>query len=593
MTRNRETEAQVILVNQILSEDYYVLPPDDDVVRLGELVRTYYIFLNKHFPQAIAEAWTYIYDLLGFPLEMEDQNLRPCYDAFDALYDRGYIIGRELAKAGRDFDEIYHLILNDGSRLLESSSVASKFGVLTDYVRKYVDFSFAAERGGSFAANLEHYVAANHEQCSTCGSEFDTNLWMAADVPPNIKVQYFSNRLEGGSAREPKRRVCAICRIQYILDKLCYNVVRDTKTVFIHLYPTSFFTDTFIHAFRHAQESFRHPDFASVLLKNDEALRRYREETRLTLSFIRTKVNGNPLPKFSEAVGNILTIPVNAPGDNDTEQMLFALENALLYQRFLGCRAVLTDSSIPLFSGNEFSHFFVDNIPPAFRGWLPNNNLNSEATQLAFDQLLKLHQVRSEIGSIETRDLVKLIRSLNRDALELYYVAHKLIKNVKAGQDALQFTIMRKTAAPIATVVAQKGGEPIMSHIKDLARIAWDGRLKGESLKDNSLAKPLDVAFESLERWNKDRETSEEARAIMSKEIARAIERLNPRFFGLTKLEKIAEFVNILFDRIYSEVYQGHLYELLENQKRIRAAYLYFIADMIPRSEKTKEEQQS
>ena len=95
-----------------------------------------------------------------------------------------------------------------------------------------------------------------------------------------------------------------------------------------------------------------------------------------------------------------------------------------------------------------------------------------------------------------------------------------------------------------------------MSHIKELARIAWEGRLKGDSLKDNALAKPLDVAFDSLERWQHERETEEEARAIMSKDIARAIERLDPRFFGATKLENISQFVKVLFDQIYKEVYQ-------------------------------------
>ena len=131
-----------------------------------------------------------------------------------------------------------------------------------------------------------------------------------------------------------------------------------------------------------------------------------------------------------------------------------------------------------------------------------------------------------------------------------------------------------------------------MSYIKELARIAWEGRLKGDSLKDNSLAKPLDGAFDRLDRWN-ERENEEEARAIMSKDIARAIERLDPRFFGATKLENISQFVKVLFDQIYKDVYQGNLFDLLENRKRIRSGYLYFITEMIPKRDREKEEQQS
>ena len=584
---------QVKLLDEILDAETYLLPPDDDAIRLGELVRTYYIFLNKHFSETVADAWLHIYGLLDLPLDVEDTTYREQYALFNALWDRGYIIGRDLYNAGREFDEIYELIVQDGTQFLETLETESEFGLLVDYVLKYVDFNFVADRERGFDTNLKRYVENNHVQCGTCGSEFDTTLWMKPDVPANIKVQQFSNRLEAGSSREPKRRVCSVCRIQYMLDKLCYNVGGSTATFFIHLYPISFFTDVFIRAFQRAQENFQNPDFPSVFLKTDDVLRNYQEKTQLELTFSRTKVNGNPLPKFSEALGNILTIPVNTPGNNYTENILFAIENALLYQRFLGCRAVLTDSSIPLFSSDEFSHLFIDHIPPAFRGWLPNNNLNSEMTQQAFEQLLKLHTIRSKIGSIDTDDLVRLIRSLNYDALELYYVTHRMIKREQAGNEPRQFATVRDTAQLIAEIVAQKGGETIMSHIKELARIAWEGRLKGDSLKDNSLAKPLDVAFDSLERWQSEHETEEEARAIMSKEVARAIERLNKRFFGVKKLENISQFVTVLFDQIYKGVYQGNLLNLLENRKRIRAGYLYFITEMIPKRDRDKEEQQS
>ena len=376
---------QRALLDEILDAETYRLPPDDDAIRIGELVRTYYIFLNKHFSDTVADAWLHIYGLLELPLNAEDTTYRERYALFNALWDRGYIIGRDLYNVGREFDEIYELIVQDGTQFLETLETESEFGLLVDYVLKYIDFNFIVDRERDFDTNLKRYVEANHVQCSTCGSEFDTTLWMKPDVPANIKVQQFSNRLEGGSSREPKRRVCSVCRTQYMLNKLCYNVGGSTATFFIHLYPISFFTDVFIQAFQRAQQNFEHPDFPSVFLKTDDALRNYQEKTQLELTFSRTKVNGNPLPKFSEALGNILTIPVNTPGNNHTENLLFAIENALLYQRFLGCRAVLTDSSIPLFSGDEFSHLFIDHIPPAFRGWLPDNNLNSDMTQQAFE----------------------------------------------------------------------------------------------------------------------------------------------------------------------------------------------------------------
>ena len=196
----------------------------------GELIRTYYIFLNKHFSETVTDAWLHIYRLFELPLDAEDTTYRKQYALFNALWDRGYIIGRDLYNVGRGFDEIYELIVQDGTQFLETLETESEFGLLVDYVLKYVDFSFVTDRDRGFDTNLKRYVQDNHVQCSTCGSEFDTALWMKPDVPANIKVQQFSNRLEGGSSREPKRRVCSVCRTQYMIDKLCYNVGSGTAT---------------------------------------------------------------------------------------------------------------------------------------------------------------------------------------------------------------------------------------------------------------------------------------------------------------------------------------------------------------------------
>ncbi|MXY27920.1 type I-D CRISPR-associated protein Cas10d/Csc3, partial [Candidatus Poribacteria bacterium] len=565
------------LLEETLNAETYLLPPDDDTIRLGELVRTYYVFLKDHFFTNAEDIWKRIYGLLELPLNTEDTVYQERYELFEARRGRGYMVGLDLYNAGLGFNEIYELIVQDGTQLLRTLETKSEFGVLVDYVHKYIDFDFIDDREKSFNENLKRYVEDNHVQCSTCGSEFDTALWMTSDVSANIKVQQFSNRLQGGSSGEPKRRVCSVCRAQYMLDKICYNATRSTSTFFIHLYPPSFFTDGLIKAFRKAYNKFRDPDFPSVYIKTYDAFRIYRETAHLVLPISKTKNNGNPIPEFSEALGNILTIPVNTPGQNNhTENILFAIKNALLYQRFLGCRAVLTDSSIPLFSPDEFSHFFIDHIPAAFRGWLPKNDLDSNMTKQVFDQLINLHNIQVKIGSFETDDLVRLIRSLNYDPLELYYVTHKMIKREHADEQK-QFTIVRNTAEPIANIVAMKGEKPIMIHIQELARIAWEGSLRGDTLNDTSLARAIDVAFKSLKRWSRvqKHEDKEVARAILSQDIERAIKRTDEQYFGKKKLSSISQFVTVLFDRIYEKDYQGNLTDLLDNRNRIRAAYLH------------------
>ena len=575
------------LIDEILSnEDTYLFPPHEDAIQLGEMVRTYYIFLSKHYFKKPANAWEHIYSLLKLPSVTEGATCHQQYAIFDTLYDRGYIIGRDLYNADRDFDEIYELIVRDGSQILADSQAkletpqsGGEFGIVVDYIRKYVDFDFSINRRVNFATNLKRYVKDNHVQCSTCGSEFDTEDWKKANVPANIKVQQFSNRLKGGASSEPIRHVCGVCRIQYMLDKLCYNVTKNTTTFFIHLYPPSFFTDVLINAFKAVQERLLNADFSSICLNTSKVFRTYEKDGKLELEFNWEKDEGNPLPEFSEALGNILTIPVNAPGDNHTEKVLFAVENALIYQRFLGCRAVLTDSSIPLFSSTD-NHLFVDHIPPALRGWLPNNSFNNKETQLVFKQLQHLCEIQAKIESDDYTDLVRLIRTLNSDTLELYYVTYRMIKRKHAKNEQKQFTTVRNIAEPIANIVAMKGEKPIMIHIQELARIAWEGSLRGDTFSDTSLARALDVAFKSLKRWSRvqEHETKEVARAILSQDIERAIKRTTEEpYFGKKKLSNISQFVTVLFDRIYEEDYQGNLTNFLDNRNRIRAAYLHFI----------------
>ena len=62
------------------------------------------------------------------------------------------------------------------------------------------------------------------------------------------------------------------------------------------------------------------------------------EHQRVEPKFSAAKRNGFPLPKFSEIQGNQLIFPINCMGKNESERFLFALENALLMQRYLGCK---------------------------------------------------------------------------------------------------------------------------------------------------------------------------------------------------------------------------------------------------------------
>ena len=108
------------------------------------------------------------------------------------------------------------------------------------------------------------------------------------------------------------------------------------------------------------------------------------EEGDLKFATGPTKVNGISVPQFSEAVSNTPTLPLNAPGENYSQQFLFALTHALMIADFFGCRVVLSRTPFPLLS-NEYMadhalNFFVDSVPLNLRWLLPTNEYRSIET---------------------------------------------------------------------------------------------------------------------------------------------------------------------------------------------------------------------
>src|SRR5260370_37815706 len=105
-----------------------------------------------------------------------------------------------------------------------------------------------------FGESLRQYASKRqYEQCCHCGAALKASEWISVQVPKSIGVQIFSNRLEGGSPREPKRNVSAVCRAQYILEKLAWRSHGDRQGAkqvpfYLHLFPYAFFTQQLLRA---------------------------------------------------------------------------------------------------------------------------------------------------------------------------------------------------------------------------------------------------------------------------------------------------------------------------------------------------------
>ena len=120
--------------------------------------------------------------------------------------------------------------------------------------------------------------------------------------------------------------------------------------------------------------------------------------------------------------------------------------------------------------------------------------------------------------------------------------------------------------------------------LQGLAQIAWEGGLRGRSLKKNSLMAPLDEIFKKLGHHSEAADM-EVLRAAAVEDIFEHLERIADQEYrpGRRKWEATQSFVNGFFEEIHEGVYAGKLQKLLADEKLLRSAYMFYVREQIPR----------
>jgi CRISPR-associated protein Csc3 len=577
-----------------------VCPSSQEAIGAGELLRSYYIFLSDHFPKQIGDPWCYLYRWLKI-----SEETTPFYDLLDPRYQRAYVITGDL---GLSTEALYDSILEDGRRLMggveqREDGALGDFAALTGYAARHITFSFETEQRIDFAVALQTYVEANHHQCCHCGSEFKTSSWMAQHVPADIAVQSFSNRLPGGWMREPKKNICLVCRAQFILEKLNRLSVKNVKTFYLHLYPYTFYTDVFLKALCDKVNALLATETTVIMLRSDDALREDFSDSSGSLRLISRTKAGKPhtfglaLPQYSGFVSNIIIFPMNCPGENDAEQFLFALQNALVMQRFLGCEAVLTSSPVSPVGRDAFDDFLVDGIPLGFEGLLSKPNLDRQAMDELLGSMAALVRLRSELYNPEREEnvILALVRAMaDPSRLAVFHEADRMVdlraRSGGASAEQRRWRGIAITQGILSDVkIAAKGG-PIMQALTELAKMGWRDRIIGRSLERNSLLKPFDMMLDAL-KGKSDAFDLNTLKAALVEDIFRHLEVIASQEYkpGRTKREKVKDYVDLFFTGILEGVYRGNINRLLNDEKGLRSAYLFYLREQIPLKEREDE----
>lgn len=576
-----------------------------DRLRQAEMVRTYYIFLEDHYAATVGDTWRRIYTLLELPEERWD-----FYAFFDARWARAYVLSRDLRLAE---EELYHRLEVDGASLMTGQSAADdpNVALFVEYLKIYTIFGRGTEPDLGAGAQLSQYVSNQHRQCVYCSGPFPTDKWMSADVRSDITVQTFSNRLRGGGG-EPKKYICAICQLQFLLEKLNYQEIRGEKTLYLHLFPYSFLTGPFIQGLKGTIQNIVTEDGAlhALNMNASEAVEEYLQNRTVTPTF-RSRTNkdrpqpyGLYLPQFADTVGNLLIFPINPAGDNDTERFLFALWNALILQRHLGVKVLLSDTAVPPFNKDDFPDLYVDNIPLGCQGLLPRNDFaqfvgdGNQTGPLAtlWDDIGHLFALR-RLSFASEDNTPRIVRALGGNPLGIFYTVERLLEAKLRGQeqtDALLTWLMQQAFDHVVPLAQTRGGifmTELSEQLVRLAEMAWRNRLLGRTLKKSSLLFPVAEIFQKLSYAGGIADT-EALKAAATQEIFDHLERIADDRYkpGRKKLDATKEFVNGWFDDVVEGVYHGNRRKFLGDEKIIRSAYHFYIRQQIPRKSSEGEE---
>jgi CRISPR-associated protein Csc3 len=584
--RRKET---IDLTSYLLTHQLHY-PESEDSMRTGELLRALYNLLNMHLSaeatkltSGLTDPWDMLYHLL----DVDGNTLEP----FDKLYDRPFVLAGTL---GQPYPNVEQKVQDVLTLLLEARAEtyeATSEDFLPSYLTDILAIDFAPPLHATFATYLHAYTSQNHHQCCYSASAGQTGSWMSPEVPKGIVVQQFSNRLEGGVKREPKRNICPVCREQFFLEQMLFRS-GGSKGMYLHFFPDGGLPAVYLETVKQRlDELARQADPDTFFLPTETSLVEAGWDDT-TLQLLAQRARGFAVPRRSEAIGNIISLSI-CPGfdiSGDGARVLQSVEIGLRLAKFLGLRCLISESPIPPLIPEQC--LYIDTLPVALQGFFGNQVLDWQGTEELLQRYAALRLVDREVRTGFDSVAWELVRALGASPLEIFAVADRALERklrqgtANRGQ-ALGMLIRARICSALKRLA--EGGtqmadmQSLSARVRKMAEIATEYKLWGRSrVNRNSLLDPLSTAFENLRRKSPEMDMSF-VRAQTIEEIFAHLSRVrlqaNPRFrIGKTKRQGITTYVDEFY-RMVEEIYRDQLPRVLPQEKAIKAAYLCFLSE--------------
>lgn len=523
------------------------------------------------------DAWNRIAEKAELSLEQ-----RTALEPFNAQYGRCLFAAKAVTKGQHAIAPL----LQDSFQLRQTEDLSTG-SELIEAVSQLLNFTQPITWQGF--GELTAYVEANPRQRSSLGTtSVLIEELISAKMPPETKVQAFSNRLPGGMSAEPKRRADKISALGYQLLTVGANFPKATKQSPMYLH-------------------FALPKGACIALRgiwqnflqrtaqtNEDGpvtvdeLQLYRDNQ---ISFKANKVVGLALPKRPEFIHSAVTVPVLWGDVNSSVALLKSLRLALEM-------ALALDVGFPFVLGanlevepnwDAFSR--VEGIPSTLRPllgsgrYLRTGSLSEQQKQqhLSAEQVLSRLQcignLAVSVASLKKKDdcLYDLARSANRP-LELYHVLLRwLIREQEDPNLEATWTRIKKPLETLLESLMSEEHDRVSHYLKQAAHIAEVGKLRGSSFRRTAQSEPFSEFIKAV-RARKSHMDWDTVFAALIQQYHNRLDRIREFPVGATKYEQITQFYGVL-KALFSEVYGNRPERLLGDSKTLEAAYLFFLQE--------------
>jgi CRISPR-associated protein Csc3 len=537
------------------------------------------------------DAW----DRIAEQVELAPEQ-RAALEPFNAQYGRCLFVAKAVSRG----QEAISSLLRDSFQLRQTEDTAVSQDLI-DAVAQLLNFAKPTTWQGF--SELTSYVETKPRLRCSLGptSTAQVEELISAKMPPETKVQSFSNRLPGGMSAEPKRRGDKLSALGYQLLTVGANFPKASKQAPLYLHfslPKGSSVELQRIWKQFLQRTAATNEDGTVTV---DELPLYRDNQ---ITFKANKVVGFALPKRPEFIHSTVTIPVLWGDINNSlaliKSLRLALEMALALD--IGFPFVLSANLEIASNWDIFGR--VEGIPSTLQPllgsgqYLREGNLSKQARQrqvtaeTVLERLQCLGQLSVAVASLAKKDdcLYDLARAAARP-LELYYVLLRwLLREQEDPNLEATWTRIKKPLTTLLESLMSEEHDRISHYLKEAAYLAEVGKLRGSSFRRTAQAEPFSEFIKAI-RARKSHMDWDTVFAALVQQYHNRLDRIREHGVGATKYEQISQFYCVL-KKLFMDVYNSRPERLLSDSKTLEAAYLFFLQEA--RKElKAQTEQQS